>query len=258
MGKLQDKVAVIIGGTAGTGIGAATARRMVKERAKVVLGDLNITGAEKLAQSIRDSGGIIQTQFVDLEQENSVKSIMEATKKQFGGINCVFLNGADNSQEANRSDTDVVTIDLSFWDHIMAVNLRGYLLGARFSIPIMLEAGGGSIVCTSSESALTAYDGIRVAYGVSKAGVNQLVRHIARRFGREGIRCNCISPGFIETENALSLITPHKKELYAKAICVRRFGQPEDIAAEAVHLLSDDAAYINGQTFIVNGGSLLI
>jgi len=256
MRKLQDKVAVIIGG--GMGIGAATARQMVKEGAKVVLGDLNIKGAEKVAENIRDSGGIIQAQFVDLEQENSVKSIMDAAKKQFGGINCVFLNGADNSQEANKSDTDVVAIDLGFWDHIMAVNLRGYLLGARFSIPIMLEAGGGSIVCTSSESSLTAYDGIRLAYGVSKAGVNQMVRHIARRFGREGIRCNCISPGFIETETSLKLITPHKKELYSKTICVPRFGQPEDIAAEVIHLLSDDAGYINGQTIMVNGGSLLI
>jgi NAD(P)-dependent dehydrogenase (short-subunit alcohol dehydrogenase family) len=122
----------------------------------------------------------------------------------------------------------------------------------------MLETGGGSIVCTSSESALTAYDGIRLAYGVSKAGVNQMVSHVARRFGREGIRCNSISPGFIETETSLGLITPHKKELYAKTICVPRFGQPEDIAAEVVHLFSDDAAYINGQTIMVNGGSLLI
>src|SRR5882724_10633711 len=108
MGKLQDKVAVIIGGA--MGIGAATARQMVKEGAKVVLGDLNIKGAEKVAENIRDSGGIIQAQFVDLEQENSVKSIMDAAKKQFGGINCVFLNGADNSQEANKSDSDVVAI----------------------------------------------------------------------------------------------------------------------------------------------------
>jgi len=253
MARFDDKVVVVMGGA--TGIGAAAVRRLAQEGAHVFLGDINITGASALAADIGAMGGIVETYEMDQSSPASVESFMHAAKARFGAINHAFLNGADTSHETFTRDTDAVTIDLDVWDRTLTVNLRGFLLGVRFAIPIMLESGGGSIVCTSTEFSFRS-DGTTPAYGISKAGVNQLVRHVAARYGREGIRCNGIAPGVVLTETALRLIHDEWKETVLKTVCGPRLGVPEDIAAEALHLLSDDAAYINGQIISVNGGTL--
>lgn len=253
MARLQGKVAVVIGGA--TGIGAATVRRLAGEGAAVYLGDTNLEGAQALAASIVKAAGVVEAALVDQSQEASMQAAMEAAEDRFGAINCLFMNGADTRQETMGRDTDAVSIDLEVWDSILRTNLRGYLLGIRFAVPRMLSTGGGSIVCTSSEFSLTS-DGSLPAYGVSKAAVNQLVRHVAARWGREGIRCNAIAPGIIQTETLLRLITPELNAHFLQSVCSPRLGLPEDIAAEVAHLFSDDAAFLNGQIISVNGGSL--
>src|SRR6202162_17754 len=231
MTKLKGKNIVIVGGA--TGIGNRTARMMSEEGANVVVGDVNIEGADSLARDVRALGGNMESFHVDLASENSVKAFMVHAEQRLGSIDGLFLNGAAVDATAVAKDTDVVTIDIEHWDRIMTVNLRGYLLGVRFAIPIMLENGGGSIVCTSSELSFPA-TGCKTlpAYCMSKAGVNILICHVASCFGRQGIRCNGVAPGFIEVGR-----TSGSREKFGQLVCVPRLGVPDDIAAAVGHLL---------------------
>lgn len=253
--RLSGKVVVVIGGA--TGIGATTVRRLCQEGAKVFVGDLNENGLTALRSEFGEDEGLIQTIPTDQSDEGSVRNLFDVAREMGGRLDGLFLNGADTSTRSQGSDTDVVTIDLDLWDHIMRVNLRGYVLGLRHAIPDMLKSGGGAIVCTSSESSFIQADGLRPAYGVSKAGINALTRHVVARFGREGIRCNTIAPGIIQTETAARLLTPEKEERYREIIYSPRFGIPEDIAAAVAFLLADESAYLTGQVISINGGSLL-
>jgi NAD(P)-dependent dehydrogenase (short-subunit alcohol dehydrogenase family) len=253
IGRFSGKVAVVIGGA--TGIGASTAKRLANEGAKVLIGDINMADAAIVAEAIRAKSGIVDISHADLANDASMSAVMDQAVNSFGSIDCLFLNGADVRPETMAADSDIVAMDLALWDRIIGVNLRGYMLGLRFGIPIMLKSGGGSIVCTSTEYSITSH-GSLAAYGVSKSGVNQLVRHVAARWGREGIRCNGVLPGCIQTETMRKLITPELEARFLQAICGLRLGLPEDVAGEVVHLLSDDALFMNGQTISVNGGSV--
>lgn len=253
MGRLEGKIVVAVG--AATGIGEATVRKMISEGAKVFLGDINMTAANSLAMSLRSDGGVIEVHFADQREDNSIKEFIHAAKAHFGRLDCLFLNGADTRPKTGAADTDVVEIDIGLWDEIMEVNLRGYMLGLRYAVPLMLETGGGSIVLTGSELGFKS-DGPMLAYGVSKAGVHQLSRHIASRFGKQGVRCNVVAPGVIVTEVAKAYLTAEIEKVLMSRICGTRMGVPEDVAPTVVHLLSDESAYINGQAISINGGSL--
>jgi NAD(P)-dependent dehydrogenase (short-subunit alcohol dehydrogenase family) len=148
-----------------------------------------------------------------------------------------------------------VSIDLDLWDRIFSINLRGFVLTCRYAIPAMLERGGGSIVNIASGSAITG-EPDHVAYGCSKAGVVQLARHIAVRWGKENIRCNAIAPGLIITEKLLALgdsYAAFSDRILARAL-TPQLGAPEDIAATVAYLLSEDARYVTGQLLCVDGG----
>jgi NAD(P)-dependent dehydrogenase (short-subunit alcohol dehydrogenase family) len=252
MSRLAGKTIAIIGGA--TGIGAATAKKAAAEGASVFLGDINLDAAERLATDIRAAHGIIEVHPADQGEDASVRNFMQAAFDRYRRIDGAFLNGADIGPASIAADTDAVTIDLDVWDRIMRINLRGYLLGIRYAVPIMLRNGGGSIVCTSSEFSFTS-DGSLPTYGISKAGINQLVRHTAARFGRERIRCNAIAPGIIMTETAKRSLTPELERKFLSTVCGPRLGIPEDIANLFVHLVSDESEFINGQVISVNGGT---
>jgi NAD(P)-dependent dehydrogenase (short-subunit alcohol dehydrogenase family) len=170
--------------------------------------------------------------------------------RAFGGIDCLDHNAAWSHP---RLDTDAGDIDLGIWGRVLDTNTRGALLLARHAISKMIERGGGSIVNISSGTS-TIGESTRVAYGVSKAAINQLTRHLATRYGRDGIRANAIAPGFILTETAASQVPDDIKVRLATSNPTRRLGRPDDIAKVVVFLLSDAAAYINGQLLHVDGG----
>jgi NAD(P)-dependent dehydrogenase (short-subunit alcohol dehydrogenase family) len=253
MHRLEDKVAIVVGGA--TGIGAVTCRRLASEGATVVVADVNMAGAERTAASIADDGGRSLAVEIDLLEEPSVAAMVERTVSTFGGVDLLDNNAADTSPEAMMGDLDVVTIDMALWDRIFAINLRGFALTCRHTIPAMLERGGGAIVNIASGSG-TNGEPDHVAYGCSKAGVIQLARHIGARWGKEGIRCNSIAPGLIVTEKVAA--AGETFQGFANLILARlltpRLGIPEDIAATVAFLLSDDAGYISGQVFPVDGG----
>jgi NAD(P)-dependent dehydrogenase (short-subunit alcohol dehydrogenase family) len=248
--RLQDKVAVVAGG--GRNIGAAVSRRLAREGAHVVVGDLAMEGAERTAAGIVEAGGSAVAHAFDAAEEASVASLMQRAVVEFGGLDLLHANAADTA--ASGRDEDLLSIDVELWNHILTTDLRGVFFCLRYAIPLMLQRGRGAIVCTASDIAFTS--SVRQpAYGAAKAGVVSLSRHVAARWGKEGIRCNIVSPGLVPAEEHPPgrFTSPRDKAL--AAIYSQRLGVGDDIAGAVAYLLSDDAEWVQGQALSVNGGS---
>ena len=250
---LTDKVAVVVGGA--TGIGAATAARLGGEGCRVVIGDIAEDAARQTAERIVAAGGTATHVAFDLADPGSVANLIDAAATTYDGVDLLFNVGADMS--TIRVDTDVVDIDFDVWDRVMTVNLRGYVAAMKYAIPRMLDRGGGAIVNMSSAAAFQG-EPARPAYATAKAGIGALTRHVASRWGKEGIRCNAVAPGFTATEAIRSV--PQWPDLQAgalKRIRGTRVGDPDDIASLVAFLLSEEGEWINGQVVNIDGGTVL-
>lgn len=248
MGRVQGKVALVTGGA--SGIGLSTAALLAKEGAKVVIADFNMEGAREAAENIKANGGDAFGIFLDAGDENSIKEAIEFTVKNFGKISVLFNNvGLTNL----KKDLDVVNIDLDEWDRLMNVNLKSVLIGSKFAIPHMIEAGGGAIINTASMAGFTG-DTIRAAYGASKAAVVNLTKYIATQYGKDKIRCNAVAPGLILTPAAKNNMTPEVLDIFAKYNTLPYHGEPDDIGYTVLFLASDESKFITGQTIQVEGG----
>jgi NAD(P)-dependent dehydrogenase (short-subunit alcohol dehydrogenase family) len=252
MRGLDGKVAVVAGG--GSGIGAATAARLAQEGASVVVGDIVAPNAEAVAAAIRADGGVAVAAEFDITVDESVAALVATAVAEFGGLDLMHANAADLSPEVVGNDTDALDVDLAVFDRTIAVNLRGHLLCTRHSIPEMLRRGGGGIVYTSSAAGHVG-EPQRPSYGVSKSGINALMRHVSTRWGREGIRANCVAPGLVLTRSIRDNVDAEFREYALSVGRSPRLGEPEDIAAAVAFLMSDDAGWITGQVLSVDGGS---
>jgi NAD(P)-dependent dehydrogenase (short-subunit alcohol dehydrogenase family) len=248
MKGIEGKVAIVTGGA--SGIGAAAVRRFVAEGAKVAIGDIVAERAEALAHEL--GGNAIPVQFDALDTD-SVEALISKTADHFGRLDFLFNNAALMSIEANAKDSDPVNIEFEWWDRIMAGNCRGYLAGCKYAIPYMLERGRGSIVMTSSGSGILG-DMSNIAYGASKAAVMSMARYIAVMYGKQGLRCNTVCPGLIRTEGGKQHVHGDILTIMENNTLTPRVGKPEDVAAMAVYLCSDDAEFITGQDIGVDGG----
>jgi NAD(P)-dependent dehydrogenase (short-subunit alcohol dehydrogenase family) len=244
MGRLQSKVAIVTG--AGSGVGEETARLMAREGASVVVADINGAAAERVAGEI---GAVAAA--VDVSDEPSVVRMIETALEAFGGLDVLHNNATDSS--ANATDTDIVNLDMALFDRIVGVNLKGQLLGCKHAIPRMLARGGGSIVNTASIEAFVGR-GVRASYAASKAGVVSLARSVASQYGSRGIRCNVVAPGLVLTP-AVADMTPERVQAAQRIYPMPRLCRPEDVASVVVFLASDEAAYVNGTTIMVDGGA---
>jgi NAD(P)-dependent dehydrogenase (short-subunit alcohol dehydrogenase family) len=254
MSRLHDK-AVIIFGSAG-GIGAATARRICSEGAKVGLVDINGDAVEATAAKLRDEGFPAFAAQADISDEAAVEASVAALVGHLGKIDGAFMNAADLRMAL--VDTDLLDMDMAVYDQTMAVNLRGHVLCTRAVLPHMLANGSGAIIYTSSGSAQSG-EPVRPAYAMSKQALYALSRHVARRWGKEGITSNVISPGFIVTpEQKESGIIPQEMIDHFLAGCATpRIGMVDDVAAMAALLLSEEGRWVTGQTYHVNGGGIM-
>jgi len=254
MRRLQDKAIIVIG--SGSGIGAATVRRLAVEGARVCAADINLAGAEAVAADVVANGGDAFAVYIDLADETSVTAAVAAAANRLGGLDGAHVNAAD--LRTIMQDSDALDVDLAVFDRTLAINLRGHLLCTRAVLPHLLARGGGAIVYTTSGSA-DAAEPVRPSYAASKSGLNALMRHVASRWGKEGITANCVAPGFTVTaEMELSgHLTQELRDYMMRQIRGRRLGKPEDIAGVAAMLLSEDGRWINGQIYHVNGGALM-
>jgi NAD(P)-dependent dehydrogenase (short-subunit alcohol dehydrogenase family) len=247
MRRLEDKIAIVTGGAGG--IGSATARRLIAEGARVVVADIDLPRARAVAA---DLGPDTLAQQYDAADVTSIEALVDATIRHFGRLDILHNNAAITAPQLQSRDTTAVDIPFEIWDLTLQVNLKSYMAGCKYALPHMLAQGSGAIINTASGSGSHG-DLVRIAYGTSKAGIINLTRYVATQHGRDGIRCNAISPGLILTEAAERTV-PELPRMLAEHVLTPRLGRPEDVAALVAFLASDDAGYINGQNITCDGG----
>jgi len=248
---LVDSVVVVAGGAGG--IGTASSVRLGEEGCAVVVGDVNGAAAKEVAKQITDAGGRAVDVAFDIADEASVAMLLQTAADEFGGLDLLHCNAAALDPAIIGQDSDVETVSLDVFDHTLAVNLRGHVLCTRRAIPMMLARGGGAIVYTASAAAYIG-EPQRPAYAIAKSGLTALTRHVASRWGKQGIRANAVAPGLVMTA---ATIAGTMKDRVLPGIPHTRLGEPSDIAAAVAFLLSDDAAWVNGQVLSVDGGSTM-
>lgn len=249
MQGIAGRVALVTG--AGSGIGRASALTLAAAGAAVAVADINLVGAEETVRLIEEAGGRAIAVEADVSDESSVAAMVETTVAELGSLQLLHNNAADVM--IIQRDFDVVGMDVEVWDRTMAVNLRGPMLGCKYAIPRMIEAGGGSIVTTSSLSGQFG-DLSRVAYGVSKAGIDSLTRYVATMYGKQNIRANAVAPGVVKTPALAANVSAEELALFERNHVTPGIGEPHHIAQVVAFLLSDAAAYITGEVIKVDGG----
>jgi NAD(P)-dependent dehydrogenase (short-subunit alcohol dehydrogenase family) len=241
--RIKEKVAIVTG--AGSGIGKATAIRFAKEGAFVAC--LDIKGADKTVLEINAIGGEAKSYQMNVASDVDWKTVVKELKDQFEKID-ILVNIAG---VFSPTDT-VVGQSEEEWDRVLNVNLKGQWLGMKNVIPAMIENGGGKIVNIAS---VTAHYGTMdlAAYSASKGGIVALTRQAAIQYVRNNIRINAVSPGVIDTP-MLGSNTPEMRAQYDSVTPVGRIGKPEEIASMVLFLSSDEADFITGQVYGVDGG----
>jgi NAD(P)-dependent dehydrogenase (short-subunit alcohol dehydrogenase family) len=255
MRGLRDRVFLVAGGA--RGIGAAAAVRLGEEGAKVVVGDLDLEGARGTAARVEAHGGEAVAIEYDQADEASIAALIGAGVEHFGALNGLHANAADISADTMRADLDVLQMKPEVWARVLQVNLIGYALVVREALPHLLRnSGGGAIVCTTSDADDLGQRSLP-AYAASKAGIDTLVRHTASRWGKSKIRANGVAPGLVLTEAAEGNSQRSYVDKTLAATRSPRLGKSDDIASTVAFLLSDEATWVNGQIWSVNGGLLM-
>jgi len=250
--KLKDKVAIITGG--GRGIGRAYALRFADEGAKVVIPDIVLENAQKVAQETKAKGGEGLALWTDVSDETSTVEMAKKTIEHFGKID-ILINNAAIYYGIGFKRWDSWTTEE--WDRIFAVNTRGTWLCIKAVAPYMIAEGKGKIVNIASGTVDIGFPHI-LPYTCSKGASMALTKALARALGRYGINVNCISPGYTLSEASLEM--PGKvadEEQALRSRCFRRHEYPEDLVGTAVFLASEDSDFITGQIISVDGGEAM-
>jgi NAD(P)-dependent dehydrogenase (short-subunit alcohol dehydrogenase family) len=252
MGRVDGKSVVLTGGA--SGIGRASARMLASEGAAVVIGDVD-EAAAGVAEEIRDAGGRATFVRTDVRSWDDVQHLVEAAMEEHGNLDVIVNNVgvAIEGSAGGMSEED--------WNRVLDVNLSGVWRGMRLAIPLMLEAGGGSIVNVSSVQSLVGFVGW-AGYAASKGGINALTQQAAVEYAPQGIRVNAIIPGTILTGMNEGILREHPDpdSLMAQWTAMHpigRIGQPEEVATAVVYLASDESSFVTGMLFRVDGGMVV-
>ena len=242
---LTGKVAIVTGSA--RGLGAATARRLAEEGAKVVITDINAELARETARRMQDDGLAAHCIIGDVTKAADVQRLVEETVAHFGGVH-ILLNNAGAPR-----DKYLVKMSEDDWDFVMAVMLKGAFLSAKAVMPHFIEQGWGRVINISSRAHLG--NPTQANYSAAKAGLIGLAKALSKEEGRYGITCNCVAPGFMETEMVQALSTYETiKEQAVAAQPIKRVGKPDDIADAVAFLASERAGFISGEVLHVTGG----
>ena len=246
-GKLNGKVSIITG--AASGICRGTALIFAREGSQVVVADVDSKGGEETVGMIKSEGGDAIFLPTDVSQATQVQGMVQGTIDAFGKVD-ILVNGAGR-QVVTPHLTEVTEEE---WDLVLDINIKGVFLCMKEAIPVMLSGGGGAIVSISSATALKG-NTFSVPYSVSKAGVTQITKVVHNQYCRQGIRANCVIPGLIDTPGA-SRVHGELGDFDDSVadIPVGRAGLPEDVGQLMLFLASDDASFIAGSCFVIDGG----
>jgi len=245
MNRLQGKVCVITG--AGGGMGADAAQLFTEEGAQVVVADVDLAAAEKVADEV---GGLpVQ---VNVAEEESVRAMYAAAKERFDGIDVLYNNAGISPAD----DDSILDTSLDAWERVQAVNTRGVYLCCKHGIPYLLERGGGSVINVASFVALVGAATSQISYTASKGAVLSMSRELGVQFARQGVRVNALCPGPVETPLLLRIWseTPGAADRRLVHVPMGRMAKPREIVNAALFLASDESSYVNASTFLVDGG----
>ena len=247
MTDLSQKVIVLTGGA--SGLGRACALEFARQGATVVVGDADERGGRETVESLDGSARFVRC---DVSESAECAALLDTAAEEFGRVDAVMSNAGI---EGNGT---VETCDEDSWDRVMAVNLKGMFLISKYAVPHLRRAGGGAILMTSSVSAFWGEPGT-VSYNAAKGGIIGLTKAMAMDHGAEGIRVNCLCPGYHATgmPQRFFAAQANPEAMAAKVndlIAVRRIGLPEELARTAAFLLSDENPYITGSAIVVDGG----
>ena len=244
MGRLDRKVALISGGSKGQG--AAEAKLFAQEGAKVVLADILDDEGKKIEAEINETGGEAMYLHLDVTSEADWAAAVRAAVDSYGKLD-ILVNNAGILLRKGVEETSAEE-----WDRIQDVNSKGVFLGVKAAIPAMREAGGGSIVNISSIAGLRG--STSTAYGASKGLVRLLTKSTAVQYGPEGIRCNSVHPGIIETDMTEEMLDSVGREQWLARTPLRIIANAHDVALGVLYLASDESRYVTGSELVIDGG----
>ena len=246
MKRLDGKVCVITG--AGGGMGREAALLFSDEGAQVCVADVDGAAAEQTASDARDA---FATE-VDVADAESVRGMYEETARRYGGIDVIYNNAGISPAD----DASILETEPDAWQRVQDVNTKGVYLCCKYGIPHLLEGGGGSVINVASFVALVGAATSQISYTASKGAVLSLSRELAVQFARQGVRVNALCPGLVETPLLLRIFgdDPAAYERRRVHLPMGRLAKPREIVNAALFLASDESSYVNGATFLVDGG----
>ena len=248
MGRLDGKVAIISGGARGQG--ATESRMFAREGAKVVLGDILDDEGKQVEAEINESGGEATYVHLDVTRDDDWRSAVETAVSLYGKLD-VLVNNAGILISKGLEETTAED-----WDRIMGVNAKGVFLGTKQAIPAMRRAGGGSIINISSTAGLVGGPDGSPSYTASKGAVRLFTKSTAIQYAKEGIRCNSVHPGPIDTDMIRGTLTdPERLERRMQRLPMGRVGKPEDVAYGVLYLASDESSFVTGSELVIDGGT---
>lgn len=245
--RLKDKTALITG--AAQGLGAAIARRFAEEGARVLVCDVNAEAGEATAAAIVAAGASAAFQRLDVTDEASWVTALEAAISRFGRLDVLVNNAGINIREP------IEEMKAENFDAMLGVNVKGPFLGIKHAIPLMRQGGGGSIINMSSICGLVGHKYTTEAYTITKGALTLMTKTVGVRYAKDNIRCNSIHPSTVDTPLVQVLFQdPKKKEERLGEVPLARLATEQDVANAALYLASDEAAFLNGVALPVDGG----
>jgi NAD(P)-dependent dehydrogenase (short-subunit alcohol dehydrogenase family) len=245
--RVAGKVAIVTG--ANVGIGAAVAKVLADEGAAVVITGRRKDLLDQVVLDIQRKKGRALAVAGSVTDESHVRSVVDQCVRTFGTLNIVVNNAGIGAFGKLLHEIDDAT-----WHEMLDINLTGVFRMTRAAVPVMLKHGGGSIINMSSVGGVIGFSG-SAAYGTSKGGLELFTKCVAMDYAQDGIRCNSVCPGLIDTPMAAPLLNnPDMKAEVLAAYPIRRVGTPEEVAKMVLYLASDDASWVTGSSFMIDGG----